>query len=106
MRIDHVIYGTADLDRAAARMEAELGLTAAPGGRHEGLGTHNRIVPLADGSFVELLAVADPEEAARSPIGAALQAALARGDGWLGWRWRSRTSGPPAPRSPPSRGRR
>jgi hypothetical protein len=85
MRIDHVIYGTADLDLAAARIEAELGLKATAGGRHDGVGTHNRIVPLNDGSFLELLAVADPQEASGSELGAALQAAIARGDGLLGW---------------------
>jgi len=85
MRIDHVIYGTADLDVAAARIEACLGLTAVAGGRHEGLGTHNRIVPLGDGSFIELLAIADPEEAHRSPLGAVLQAAIADGEGLFGW---------------------
>lgn len=85
MRIDHVIYGTADLDVAAARVQAELGLTAVAGGRHDGIGTHNRIVPLGDGSFLELLAVADPQEASRSELGAALQAAIAGGDRLLGW---------------------
>jgi hypothetical protein len=85
VRIDHVIYGTADLDVAAARVKAELGLTAIAGGRHDGVGTHNRIVPLGDGSFLELLAVADPQEASGSELGAVLQAAIARGDGLLGW---------------------
>ena len=85
MRIDHVIYGTSDLDAAAARVEAELALTAVPGGRHAGLGTHNRIAPVGDGSFIELLAVADPEEAERSVLGSALQAGIARGDRLLGW---------------------
>jgi hypothetical protein len=46
VRIDHVIYGTADLDVAAVRIEAQLGLTTVAGGRHDGVGTHNRIVPL------------------------------------------------------------
>jgi glyoxalase-like protein len=68
VRIDHVIYGTADLAAAAARIEAQLGLTAVAGGRHDRVGIHNRIVPLGDGSFLELLAVADPEEAARSAL--------------------------------------
>ena len=85
MRIDHVIYGTGDLDAAAARVEAELGLTAVAGGRHDGIGTHNRLVPLGGGSFLELLAIADPREAGGSPLGAALQAAIGRGDGLLGW---------------------
>jgi hypothetical protein len=85
VRIDHVIHGTADLDVAAARVKADLGLTAVAGGRHDGLGTHNRIVPLGDGSFLELLAIADPQEARGSELGAALLAGIARGDGLLGW---------------------
>jgi glyoxalase-like protein len=66
-RIDHAVYGTADL-AAAARIEAQLGLTAVAGGRHDRVGIHNRIVPLGGGSSLELLAVADPEEAARSAL--------------------------------------
>ena len=85
MRIDHVIVATSDLDAAAARLEAEHGLCAAGGGRHEGLGTHNRIVPLG-GGYLEILAVADPGEAARSRLGRALSARIARvGEGLLGW---------------------
>jgi catechol 2,3-dioxygenase-like lactoylglutathione lyase family enzyme len=85
MRIDHVIYAASDLDAAAARLEREFGLQARTGGRHEGLGTHNRIVPLGSG-YLELLAVADPDEAATSEFGRALLARLAQaGDGLLGW---------------------
>lgn len=85
MRIDHVVYATSDLDAAAARLEAELGLPSVPGGRHAGMGTHNRIVPLG-GGYLELLAVADPAEAAASPLGAVLQARLAAaGDGLWAW---------------------
>jgi hypothetical protein len=85
VRIDHVIYGTDDLDAAARRVEEAVRAAAVAGGRHEGLGTHNRIVPLSDGTYIELLAVADPDEASRSPVGAALQAAIGAGDGLLGW---------------------
>jgi catechol 2,3-dioxygenase-like lactoylglutathione lyase family enzyme len=85
VRIDHVIYAAADLEAAASRLESELGLRATSGGRHEGLGTHNRIVPLG-GGYLELLAVADPEEAAGSDFGRGLLARLAQdGDGLLGW---------------------
>ena len=80
-----MIYATADLDAASARVESDLGLTAVAGGRHEGLGTHNRIVPLGWG-YLELLAVADSDEAAGSELGAALQARIDReGDGLFGW---------------------
>ena len=85
VRIDHVIYAAADLDAAAARIESELGLMARVGGRHEGLGTHNRIVPLG-GGYLELLGVADPEEAASSDFGRGPLTRLARGgDGLLAW---------------------
>src|SRR3954452_7125244 len=85
MRIDHAIWATSDLDVAAARFEREHGLTATGGGRHEGMGTHNRIVPLGEG-YLELLAVADAAEAARSAIGRAVQRRIvAVGDGLLGW---------------------
>jgi Glyoxalase-like domain len=85
VRIDHVIYATADLDAAAARVEETLGVAAVPGGRHDGLGTHNRIVPLG-GGYLELLAVADRGEAERSPLGSAVLARIAStGDGLMGW---------------------
>jgi hypothetical protein len=85
MRIDHVIYATADLDAAAARVERDLGVAVRGGGRHDGLGTHNRIAPLG-GGYLELLAVADPAEAAGSALGAAVQARIAAaGDGLMGW---------------------
>jgi catechol 2,3-dioxygenase-like lactoylglutathione lyase family enzyme len=85
VRIDHVIYATSDLDVAATWVESELGLSAVQGGRHEGHGTHNRIVPLG-GGYLELMAVADPEEAAGSPMGSAVQARLAEHDeGLFAW---------------------
>lgn len=84
MRIDHVIFAASDLDAAAARLEAEHGLRAEGGGRHEGIGTHNRIVPLG-GGYIELLAIADAEEAAASELGRTLAARIERGDGPMGW---------------------
>jgi hypothetical protein len=83
VRIDHVIYGTSDLDAGAARFES-AGLTVVPGGAHEGIGTHNRLVPL-EGSYIEILAVLDPAMAAASPIGRLIAERIARGDGWIGW---------------------
>jgi len=81
VRIDHAIWATSDLDAAAAHFERAHGLAASGGGRHAGMGTHNRIVPLG-GGYLELLAVADPEEAAGSPLGRHVADAA---EGWLGW---------------------
>lgn len=83
MRLDHVIYGTTDLDAAAARVEAALGLAVQPGGHHDGQGSHNRIVPLGPG-YLELLAIDDPDEAAASPIGRILLDVLTR-DGLIAY---------------------
>jgi Glyoxalase-like domain len=85
MQIDHVILAAADLEAAAARLEAEHGLVATGGGRHEGIGTHNRTVPLG-GGYLELMAVADPAEAERSALGRILSATIAeRTDGLMAW---------------------
>jgi hypothetical protein len=85
MRIDHVILATSSLEAAAARLEAEHGLRAVPGGRHVGMGTHNLIVPLG-GGYLEVLAVADRAEAEGSELGrAALARIPAAGESWMGW---------------------
>jgi len=82
--LDHVLVAVPDLAAAARELEEEHGLTAIEGGRHPGWGTANRIVPLGD-SYLELVAVVDAREAARSPFGrwvAASQSARLRPLGW------------------------
>jgi hypothetical protein len=90
VRVDHVIYATRDLDAAAARVERELGLVTRAGGRHEGLGTHNRIVPLGD-SYLELVAVVDQAAAVDSSFGRWVASRASRPGRPLGWA--VRTSG-------------
>ena len=98
MRIDHVIYATADLDAAAARVEAAIGIAARGGGHHDRIGTHNRIVPLG-GGYLELLAVADADEAAGSALGSAIQSRIAgHGDGLFAWAVAVEDVGPVAER--------
>jgi hypothetical protein len=84
IELDHVILGVPDLDAAARRLEEEHRLPSVPGGRHEGLGTENRIVPLGD-AYVELMGVADRDEAAANPLGRWLLDRVAAGETWLGW---------------------
>jgi hypothetical protein len=81
VRIDHVIWATRDLSATAERLAREHGLRDAGGGRHVGVGTHNRVLPLG-GGYLEVLAVADPEEAARSSLGRTIAAAP---EGLFGW---------------------
>jgi len=81
---DHVIMTVRDLDGAAARLLATHGLQSAAGGRHVGLGTGNRIVPLGD-SYVELMAVVDSEEAKDSLLAHWVVEQTADGDRLAAW---------------------
>ena len=78
--IDHLVIAVVDPDRAAAELEATLGLRATGGGRHEKLGTFNRLIWLGD-SDVELAGVFDADQAAESWLGRPVLAALGRGGG-------------------------
>jgi catechol 2,3-dioxygenase-like lactoylglutathione lyase family enzyme len=82
--IDHVVLAVEDPDAAAATLAEKLGLDATAGGRHEALGTFNRLVWLGD-SYLELVGVFDRELAARSWLGPAVLAAIERGGGLATW---------------------
>ncbi|HKP20398.1 MAG TPA: VOC family protein, partial [Thermoleophilaceae bacterium] len=82
--IDHVIYAVDDLDKAAALLFDREGLASVPGGRHEGWGTANRIVPLGE-SYLELITVVDVEEAEQSEFGRAVRRALTEDHPLVGW---------------------
>lgn len=78
MVFDHVIVLTPDVEATAERLLERHGLASIPGGRHDGHGTANRIVPLGP-DYLELMYVADAVEAAGSPIGRWASAGAARG---------------------------
>jgi hypothetical protein len=82
--IDHVIYAVDDLDVAGAALFDREGLASVPGGRHEGWGTANRIVPLGE-SYLELIAVVDVDEAEGSEFGRAVRRALTEDHPLVGW---------------------
>ena len=52
--IDHLVIVVRDLDRAA-KDYAQLGFTVVLGGRHP-VGSHNMLISLADGSYLEIIA--------------------------------------------------
>lgn len=60
LQLDHLVYAVPDLAEAIEDLERRLGARAALGGRHEGVGTHNAILPLQDATYLELIAL-DPE---------------------------------------------
>jgi len=85
MRIDHVIYLSRNPEATARRFEQELGLESVEGGRHSGMGTHNRIIPLG-GGYLELMGIADQDEASGSQLGRAVRERLdAKGEGLFAW---------------------
>lgn len=86
--IDHLIIAVRDLDEASELLERTVGLRATGGGRHEALGTANRLAWFGD-SYLELVTVVDPEIAKASWLGAPTAAALERGDGFVGWALRT-----------------
>lgn len=60
MQLDHIAVSGETLEEAAAAVEAALGVAMQPGGRHDLFGTHNRLLGLAEGLYLEAIA-ADPE---------------------------------------------
>jgi Glyoxalase-like domain len=56
--IDHLAVAGASLD--GRLLDDVLGVSLSPGGRHARMGTHNRLLRLGDGAYLELIAI-DPQ---------------------------------------------
>lgn len=82
--IDHLVVAVPDLDEAAALLERTVGLRPTGGGRHEALGTANRLVWFGD-SYAELVTIVDPQVAKESWLGVPVAAQLQSGPGFIGW---------------------
>jgi hypothetical protein len=82
--LDVLMIAVADPDSAAEQLERQLGLAATGGGRHDALGTFNRIAWLGD-TYIELIGVFDQELARQSWLGAATLRALDSGGGLEFW---------------------
>ena len=78
--IDHVIVAVADPDAAVSTLERELGLRAGGGGRHETVGTFNRLVWFGD-SYLELVGVFDAALAEDGMFGLHINRLLDEGSG-------------------------
>ena len=80
IQLDHVIYGTSDLDAAADRFRTEFGLIANREiGQHPG-GTANRCIAVGGTQYIELLT---PQ--GDGAIGDWVRRRIADGDRWLMW---------------------
>ncbi len=87
MRLDHIVFaaGPDGLAATAARLSATLGEEFVDGGVHPRFGTRNRILPLTDGTYLELVEVLDHPASDKAPFGQAVRARSELGGGWLGW---------------------
>lgn len=87
MRLDHLSYaaGPEGLEETSEWLGNQLGAPFRDGGFHPRFGTVNRILPLADGRYLEVVAVLDHPSADKVPFGQAVRARSAEGGGWLGW---------------------
>ena len=87
MRLDHISYActSSELADVVQRIGSDLGATFVDGGRHPSFGTRNFILPLAGGTYVEVVSALDHPAAAKAPFGRAVQSRADAGGGWLGW---------------------
>lgn len=56
---DHLAIAARSLDEGAAWLADRLGVPPEPGGRHPSMGTHNMLLSLGPGEYLELIAI-DP----------------------------------------------
>ena len=67
------------------RISDLLGEPFQDGGVHPRFGTRNRILPLRDGTYLEVVEVLDHPASDKAPFGQAVRARSLLGGGWLGW---------------------
>ncbi|WP_170331665.1 VOC family protein [Ruegeria arenilitoris] len=60
MLLDHLAVAGETLEEASAHIEQTLGVPLQDGGKHEAFGTHNRLLGLQDGLYLEAIAI-DPQ---------------------------------------------
>jgi hypothetical protein len=87
MHLDHLSYvaGPEGLGACAQRIGGRLGAGFRDGGLHPRFGTRNFVLPLAGGTYLEIVAALDHPATDKAPFGRAVAARSAEGGGWLAW---------------------
>ena len=88
--LDHIVIAAATLEEGAAWAANTLGVRTQCGGKHVRMGTHNRLLNLGGGTYLEIIAI-DPEgEQPGQPRwfaldSSAMQVRLAQGPALIHW---------------------
>ncbi|MDR1852933.1 MAG: VOC family protein [Propionibacteriaceae bacterium] len=87
MHLDHLTFaaGPAGLDAETKKLEGLLGEHFRDGGVHPRFGTKNRILPLADDRYLEVVEVLAHPVAEKAPFGQAVRQRSEEGGGWMSW---------------------
>lgn len=87
MRLDHLSYAapTEHLADVVQRLGSRLGASFVDGGVHPRFGTRNFVLPLASGTYLEVVSALDHPAADSAPFGRAVKQRCMHGGGWLGW---------------------
>lgn len=64
IHLDHLVIAARTLEEGVAWVEARVGVPMGAGGKHALMGTHNRLLSLGPGRFVEVIAI---DSNARAP---------------------------------------
>jgi hypothetical protein len=60
LALDHLVVAARTLEEGARWLEARTGVPTVAGGRHALMGTHNRLMALSGGAYLEIIAI-DPD---------------------------------------------
>jgi hypothetical protein len=88
--LDHLVVAARTLEEGARWLEGRTGAPTVPGGRHALMGTHNRLMAIGDGAYLEIIAIdAQAPSPARarwfSLDDAAMRLRLAAGPALIHW---------------------
>ncbi|MCP4187252.1 MAG: VOC family protein [Gammaproteobacteria bacterium] len=77
-KLDHIVIAADSLNRGVEYIQDELGIDIPKGGFHQTMGTHNHLMQLGNGSYLELIAIDPQADVPKHPRWFALDEALMR----------------------------